>query len=69
MANWSQYLLVLRKDTVQLVPWGPQGHCKTGGKRGLPVLTRMNHCTARGMKAPPVGAGAVLGRHTHIVLE
>lgn len=33
------------------------------------VLAETKHHTARGIKAPPMGAGAVLGGHTHVVQQ
>lgn len=47
----------------------PQSYCRPGGGISLPILTRKSHSTAWRVKAPPVGTGAVLGRHTHTVLE
>lgn len=70
LTNWSQYPLLLRRGRwVYLSPQEPQGYCRTGGGRVLPILTWKNHSTAWGIKAPPVGTGAVLGRHAYIVLE
>lgn len=40
----------------------------TGGGSS-PVLAQTKHHTAWGIKAPPMGTGAVLGGHTHVVLE
>lgn len=40
----------------------------TGGGSS-PVLAGTKHHTARGIKVPPMGTGAVLGGHAHVVLE
>lgn len=64
MAHWRPSSPALRRDSRV-----PLGHGTIGGVGVLPVLTRTKHHAARGIKAPPMGTGAVLGGHTHVVLE
>ena len=39
------------------------------GAASSPILTWTKHSTAWGVEASPMGAGAVLGGHAHVVLE
>ena len=63
-AHGGQHPLPLRRDRGVL---GVLGTLQ--GEVVSPVLTWTNHSTAWGVEASPVGRGAVLGGHTHVVLK